>query len=67
MLTVKLCELCPTLHQWNMDYSYDIFDGLHKYLFYCASCMSWKKIVTPKELQISNFVRLGIDFKFKEK
>lgn len=66
MLTVKMCELCPALHQWVMEYDYDIFSAFHKYLFYCTSCMSWKKIVTPDELRVSDFVHLGIDFKFKE-
>lgn len=66
MLTVKLCELCPKLHQWDMYYEYDYVLALHKLFFECKTCHSWKKIVSDKELTVSDLAKMGIYIKLKE-
>ena len=66
MLTVKLCELCPHLHQWNMSYVYNYDWALHELFFECKTCHSWKKIVSNKKLTVSDLTKMGIHIKLKE-
>lgn len=67
MFTVKLCELCPDLHQWNMSYQYNYDWALHELFFECKTCHSWKKIVSKEELTVSDLAEMGIYIKLKEK
>ena len=66
MFTVKLCELCPELHQWNMTYQYNYDWCVHELFFECETCHSWKKIVSDKELTVSDLAEMGIYIKLKE-